>query len=393
MADSADPSSSKPAKSDFHSYPMWCARFWHGMLVGEWFRLAARHKFRIHPYRWPMALSISFYTSLNSVVHQLQRLLYDRRVNETEVKEPPIFILGHWRSGTTYLHELMVLDDRFASPSTFDCFVPNHFLLTEWPVKKLAWWAVPAQRPMDNMEAGWDCPQEDEFALCNMGLPSPYLRCAFPNDPPEGLESLNIDAVSDEERGRWVAGLQWFVRALTFKRQTRLVLKSPPHNGRIKMLLEAFPNARFVHIVRHPDTVVPSTIRLWKALDLVEGMQVPLNRGVEELVFDCYERMYQGFESQRSLVDPQNIVDVRYEELVKDPAGTLAGIYEKLGLGDFEVARPKVEALVASRKSYKTNKHELDAPLKARIRERWSGYIERYGYAEKPAEVGAESRT
>ena len=38
---------------------------------------------------------------------------------------------------------------------------------------------------MDNMAAGWDHPQEDEFALCNMGVPSPYLTIIFPNRPPQ----------------------------------------------------------------------------------------------------------------------------------------------------------------------------------------------------------------
>src|SRR5207244_9423156 len=144
-------------------------------------------------------------------------------VAETEIREPPIFIVGHWRSGTTYLHELMVLDDRFAYPTTYECFAPNHFLLTEWLATHLAWWAVPAQRPMDNMAAGWECPQEDEFALCNMGLPSPYLRCAFPNDPPEAAEYLDMQGVPAAEQERWKAGLVGFVMALTFKKQKRLV--------------------------------------------------------------------------------------------------------------------------------------------------------------------------
>ena len=53
---------------------------------------------------------------------------------------------------------------------------------------------------MDNMTAGWDCPQEDEFALCNMGLRSPYLTIAFPNHPPQDQEFFELAEVSPRAR-------------------------------------------------------------------------------------------------------------------------------------------------------------------------------------------------
>jgi len=381
------PPAEKPPKPKFHSYPIWCARFWHGMYFGDWFQLVKRHGFRIHPFRLPMACSISFFSTFNSVMARVQDLLFGRKIDETKLPAPPVFILGHWRSGTTFLHELMVVDDRFCSASTYQCFAPNHFLLTEWLVTKLAWWAVPAQRPMDNMAAGWNCPQEDEFALCNMGLPSPYLRCAFPNDAPEAVEYLNFEGVPQEDQETWKRGLKWFVQALTLKFNKRVILKSPPHTGRVKQLLETFPDARFVHITRNPDSVVPSSIRLWQALDLVEGMQVPHNQGVEDYVFEAFDRMYRGFEGNRHMIDPQRIYDIRYEDFVRDPVGQLQAIYEQLNLGDFSVVRPKIEAMVASRKDYVKNKHHMDESLRQKIRQHWSGYMERYGYADDAARV------
>ena len=94
-------------------------------------------------------------------------MLLGRRIAQQPIKDAPIFIIGHWRSGTTLLHELMSLDERFTFPTTYECFVPNHFLISAWFD---AWLKclLPKQRPMDNMALGWDRPQEDEFALCNM---------------------------------------------------------------------------------------------------------------------------------------------------------------------------------------------------------------------------------
>ena len=120
---------SKPAK--LHPYPLWSPRFWHGMRFGDWMRLLGENRFRVHPLRWAMVFLISMITPFNTIMSRVQSLWYGRRIAATAV-QPPLFIIGHWRSGTTYLHELLVLDERFTYPTTYQCFAPLHFLLTEW---------------------------------------------------------------------------------------------------------------------------------------------------------------------------------------------------------------------------------------------------------------------
>ena len=73
---------------------------------------------------------------------------------------------------------------------------------------------MPAQRPMDNMAAGWDRPQEDEFALCNLGLPSPYLTLALPNTP-QCTEYIDMQGIPPEALQRWKQTLLWFLKTLT----------------------------------------------------------------------------------------------------------------------------------------------------------------------------------
>ena len=158
-------------------------------------------------------------------------------------------MIGHWRSGTTLLHELLVLDSRHTYADTYDCFAPNHFLVSSWLIRPTLGLLMPARRPVDNMAAGWDHPQEDEFALCNMGVPSPYLTAAFPNCPSQYPEYLDLRDVPPAAVQRWKDSLRWFLTCLTVRRPKRIVLKSPAHTCRIKVLLEMFPNAKFVHIV------------------------------------------------------------------------------------------------------------------------------------------------
>jgi omega-hydroxy-beta-dihydromenaquinone-9 sulfotransferase len=365
----------------FHPYPFYSPRFWHGMRYGDWIKLAAKHRFDFSLVRWPMALAIGAVTPFNSAMRLVQNAIYGKRIAETAIEQPPVFIIGHWRSGTTFLHELMYLDDRFASPNTYQCFAPHHFLLTEWCMLKFGWWLMPRHRPMDNMEAGFDRPQEDEFALLTLGAPTPYLRMAFPNHPPPYMEFLDMQGVDPVDLERFEKALTHFVKLLTFHLGKQVLLKSPPHTGRVEVLSRMFPGAKFLHITRNPYSLYSSTVRLWKSLDDVQGLHWPPRPvGLEEYVFECLERMYGGFEKQRQGIPPGRIYDIRYEDLVKDPVAKLSEVYRELDLGDFSAVQPKIEAHVAGQKNYKTNKHELDESLKRQIRERWSLYFERYGY-------------
>ncbi len=116
---------------------MWSARFWDGMLLGAWIRELRRNRFRIHPLQLPLVASVSAFGVINSLGRPLQQLILGRRIAKVEIKEAPIFIIGHWRSGTTLLHELMALDERYTYPTTYECFAPNHFLISAWFVKRL----------------------------------------------------------------------------------------------------------------------------------------------------------------------------------------------------------------------------------------------------------------
>jgi hypothetical protein len=249
---------------------------------------------------------------------------------------------------------------------------------------------------MDNMPAGWDRPQEEEFALCNLGVPSPYLTIAFPNHGPQYEEYLTLDGLGPAELDRWKKALLTFLRQITYLRQKtntgevacqRIVLKSPPHTCRIKTLLEIFPQARFVHIVRDPFVLYASTFNLWKTLYRKHGLQRPTYEGLEEHVLRTFERMYEKFEAERDRIAADRFCEVHYEELVRDPISCMRAIYEKLDLGDFEAILPALEQYVASTEGYQTNKYELSDEARRQVSRRWSDFIRRYGYAPQPAEV------
>lgn len=381
QSDARRHSTSKEAP--LNHYPLWAPRFWHGMLLTDWLLLLARHRFRVHPFRWPLAAGITFATSFNSKMRIAQQALMGHRISKTPVPTDPIFILGHWRSGTTYLHELLSVDERFASPTTYQCFAANHFLLTESVVTRLLWFLIPSKRPMDNVAAGWHEPQEDEFALCSMGVDSPYLRMAFPNEEDQStrLNYLDMKGLTPDEMYSWQTSLYDFLRCLAVRHgDKRLILKSPTHTGRLKLLAKMFPEAKFIHIARNPYDVVPSTMRLWKSLDFVQGLQIPKHVDLEANIHQSYERMYGGYEQARADIAPERIVEIRYEDLVERGCELLESVYQHLGLGDFELVRSKLESTFEKKKDYRKNKHTLPPALVHAINERWGNYFKRYDY-------------
>jgi hypothetical protein len=375
------PVDSKPKKKERE----WAPRFWLGCDFFAWMRLLSRNRFAIHPSLAYIAVIDTIFSVGNTSIRLLQNLFFGRRIAATKIEHAPIFVIGHWRSGTTLLHELLVLDERFTYPTSYACFAPNHFFTTERFADPWFGFLLPSHRPMDDMTIGWNSPQEDEFALCNLGLPSPYLTLAFPNHPPQGQEYLDFEGVPPADIARWKAGLLQFLQQITYMNPKRIVLKSPPHTGRIPVLKEMFPDALFVHIVRNPYKVFSSTVNLWKRMYEGQGLQKPNYQGLEEHVLATYLRMNQQLERTRGLVDPSRFYEIRYEDLVRDPVGQLRRLYEHFGLGDFEKVAPKIEEYQAARADYKTKRYEMSAEERELITRHWGEFIEKYGYStERP---------
>jgi hypothetical protein len=359
----------------------WAPRMWQGLNFFAWIRLASRNGLHVSLTHAYMPLVITVVSLLHTILRLLEWLVYGRRIARTEIREAPIFIVGHWRTGTTLLHELLTLDERHTYPTTYECLDPNHFLLTEGIFRRWAGFLMPTKRPMDNMASGWDRPQEDEFALCMLGQRSPYLTIAFPNHRPHDPEYLDFEGLSDRQIASWRRTFVGFLRKITFRRPKRLVLKSPTHSCRIKTLLEIFPDARFVHIVRDPRVVIPSTIHLWKSLYQTHGLQIPRFEGLQEYVFTNFARLYAKLEQGRPLVDPARFHEMRYEDLVTDPIGEMERLYERLELTDFAALKPALARYLTEHSDYETNRYQVPGDLLREIENRCSEVIARHGYA------------
>jgi omega-hydroxy-beta-dihydromenaquinone-9 sulfotransferase len=360
--------------------PEWTPHIWQGLDFFAWLKLLTRNRCKIHWSHLYVAVIVTFVSFGHTLLRWLQEAILGRRIRQTKITQPPIFILGHWRTGTTLLHELLIQDPRLGYPTTYECMDPNHFLLTEKLFTRYLKFLVPAHRPMDNMKAGFERPQEDEFALCMLGQPSPYLTIAFPNNPPQDEKFLDLEGITSGALRRWQRALKQFLKQITYKTGKRLVLKSPPHTARIKVLKEIFPGALFIHIVRDPYVVFPSTVNLWKTLYRSQGFQKPNFAGLDEYVVATFSRMYRRLEEGKKLLGPGQFYELRYEDLIKDPSGELRKVYDHFQLGGWDDFRPRLESYLATLKGYETNKYQITPEQRAVIKERWAEVIARYGY-------------
>jgi hypothetical protein len=356
---------------------------WHGMELFAWIRLLARNRFAVSPSRLPAALGITLVSPVNTALKWWQGLRFGRRAGRVEIAPDPVFIIGHWRTGTTLLHELLALDPRHRCPTTYESLSPNHFLVSERFVRYWLWFILPRTRPMDNVRVGFDRPQEDEAALAIRGVPSPFATVAFPNRPPQHPRYVDLEDLSPAELARWEDAFRTFLKLLLLKRPGQLVLKSPQHTFRLKTLSRMFPQARFIHLVRDPYEVFPSTVHFWTKMYQAYGLQRPNLRGLDDYVFDTLTAMYEKLEEARALIDRERFYDLRYEQLTGDPAAAVERIYDYFRWPDFPAVRPAVVKYAERARHFKTNRYELTPELREAISCRWAAYLEKYGYGAK----------
>jgi hypothetical protein len=351
-----------------------------GMTLGDWWAVLRRHRFAIDLQHSLRALVQTAFSVSNSINAQILERRFERQIEAAQV-EAPLFILGHYRSGTTHLHNLLALDPEFAAPTLFQVFNPHTFLSTERLAAPVVDRLIARRRYQDEMAQGAGLPSEDEFALCAMTGLSPYMAWCFPGDGIDYDRYLTFRGVPEEEVVRWKHALTTFLKKLTVRFSRPLVLKSPPHTARIRLLLTLFPDARFVNIHRNPYEVFRSerhTIRAVQPLcQLREG---PVQDG-DDRIISVYTEMYDAYFEERDLIQDGRLCDVGYEELGREPVGVVRSIYEWLGLSGFKELRPRLESYLASIAGYRKNRHDaLADPLRRRIAHDWGRSFDEWGY-------------
>ncbi len=326
-------------------------------------------RWRISPLYWPKLGLLRVQSAWQSWFADRVARKFGAAIANAQV-EAPIFILGHYRSGTTHLHELMSLDSRFASPTRFQAYQPSSFLATE---RWFGWLNDLFMLPRRV--------QEDEIALMNLTGLSPYMDWCWPDSDVDYSRYSTFRRATNAELTRWQAALRWYLAALTVRYRQPILLKSPPHTGRIRAILAVFPDARFVHIRRNPFDVYVSTVRLLKDIDPVFRLRVRRETDRHQAILQTYREMYAAFFEDLALVPPGQFTEIAYEDLETAPIEQLTRVYADLNLGDFGMVEPVIRDYLKTIEGYQKNRHKpMDAEVRRQISDSWAESFERWGY-------------
>ena len=368
--------------ADSYKYkkPVFYPKIWMGCSLEVWLKILWESKFRIGLANIHSFMFITLSATMMLVLSWIEYLVYHRQISKTRIKLAPVFIIGHWRSGTTLLHELLAMDSQFSYADTHQCFNPNAFLSSGPVLRKLVGWCLPETRPMDSMPMGISKPQEDEYALCILGAPSPYRGIMFPKLLKEYGRYLRISKLPEDQKSRWKAVLILFLKKLTLRSNKRIVLKSPTHSFRVGVLSRMFPGARFIYIKRDPYTVYKSTRHMWMTLLNIQGLQTVDPGVVNEYIKDTYIALCNAVEKDKPEVPDDRFCEVSYEELVAKPVETIENIYTAIKLQGFESVRSKIEQFEKENQGYKTNTYSLSNEEIDELNQIWGNHIVQLGY-------------
>ncbi len=354
-----------------------------GITYEDWLKLHSENRITFRFKYMKRAFFLILLSHRNSKGKIREEQEFGMQYKNVEIP-PPVFILGHWRSGTTMLHTLMIQNDAFAYANALQISHPHTFLLREKrmqahidKLKKKSY-----KRPMDNINVQFDSPGEDENGIAIMSLRSPVISWTFPQNESFYARYHTFEDAPQEDFERWKNALITFYKKLTWRYDNKpLILKSPVHTARVKILLDLFPNAKFIHIYRNPYRVFQSTRKLYNSLLPLTSLQEPPTEQYDDIIIRNYKTIYDAYLAEKDLIPKGHLIELPYEELVKDKMGWIEKIHRELNLPDFDAAKPKLEEYLKSISNYKNNNHKpIETNLKQRLRTEWAKYFEAFGY-------------
>jgi len=294
---------------------------------------------------------------------------------DAPLPENPVLIVGHQRSGTTFLHRMLA----------------SHPAAAALPLHALALPADAVQRPLARLSRpGWldrlqakklahldplhrlrlHEPEEDEFLLWGLfrspmnNHDRPWPDGAFPGiDGDEVAMAFYAQAVARAVR----------------RTGRRYVGKNPHFTHRIPALRAALPGVRVVQLVRHPAEAIPSRLSLIRAIwRLTKPGFTDFDTGQIEAMLKSSIRCYLGGLGQADL-------EVAYTELVADPVGVVRRIHEAFELEPVDPAF--AETLTAGQRAGKTpHRYTLEAfgLTRERLADELAPIYERWGFQPEP---------
>ncbi len=352
-----------------------------GSSLRNWFKVIFYNgvflKLKYYP-RFYLTLLISI---LGIPFRTFEHWRFNSKIYSTKIKKDPIFIIGHWRSGTTLLHNILTQDPQFGYITMLEASFPQSFLITNF-FKGFMNLLLPKKRPMDNMELGINLPQEEEMALSNLIPFSFYNALYFPETMMENFyRYVCFDTISRRILDKWQRAYLYLIKKTTFfMKGKQLVLKNPANTARIKVLIKMFPNAKFIHIYRNPYVVFQSTRNLYKNMLQEFMFQDVSERVIQRNILAIYKNLLTRYFSEMKLIPKNNLYEIKFEDFELNPFAEIEKVYKGLKLTGFDKAKIKLKDYISSLDNYKKNIYEFSKNTIEKVTKHWKFAIDKWNY-------------
>jgi len=347
----------------------------------NWVRLLIENRFRVDWRFIPKALYVTLMILVMTPFRIYEKRKCDKKLKDVKVVSP-LFIIGHWRSGTTFLHYLLGQDKNLAYVSTFETMAPGMIIENEKFFKDIVKNHLPSKRPMDDLEFNADLPYEEEYAVANLSPYSFYHGWYFPKRMGQYFRQYVLfENLNDGIKDRWMEVYNYFLKKIAYKNKgKRIMLKSLVNTAKIPVLLEMYPDAKFIHIYRDPYKVYLSTWKLYKKILPIFSFQHISSEQLDNEILFNYRALFERYFEDRKLIPNGNLVEISYEDFVKNQVKTIEVIYAKLGLEGFEKAKPAFERYIKKHENYTPDNYTINDRIKKKVYNEWKLTFEEYGY-------------
>lgn len=335
-------------------------------------------------------LLLTFLVLIISTPFQIFEWLYFRnRIRNFKPGKPPIFIIGHWRSGTTHLHNLICKDPHHGFVTTYQSVFPNN-MMSKWIFKTFMNMRIPEYRPSDNVRLSADFPQEEEFSFANMTTNSFYHFFYFP--------SLN-DALFDKYLRFSHADnktlalyqrkyMELLAKASINTANDQLIVKNPVNTSKVRALLKMYPEAKFIFIYRNPVVTYLSTCRFFLTLLPTTALERYDEKIVKLIIIENYKKLMHDYLETRNLIPHENLIEIRFEDFEIQNLEVLKSIYKKFNLDTWQQAEPYFKEYISMQENYSKNKYRINKEELEKVLREWDFAMKTFGY-EVPENVVA----
>jgi hypothetical protein len=278
----------------------------------------------------------------------IENRFYKRKLNRYQPKHPPLYILGHWRSGTSFLQSLLGEAPHFVYHTKFQTFFPESFLITEKTIKQPATSLLQSFGLIDSWHNGiahnfssLDTSSEIEISMMTEGKPfSFHWGQVFPKSWKYYFDKyLFWDNIEEPEEISWKNHVKYLNKKVNFVNpKKQLIVKNPGDTPRVKPILDIYPDAKFIFVHRNPYEVFYSSVKLWKKiLNNLSLQEISIDE-IKDAIIYTYKRVHSIYLEQRELIPEDNLVEIAYEDLRDEPMKTVQKIYKGLGFKKFSEA-------------------------------------------------------